>query len=92
MPKEKVELVEVPGATLWTASRGAGTPVVLCHGGPGLSDNLGPVAAMVEDRARVHRYDQRGSGRSHSDGPFDVGRFVADLEAYARAGVTSAGW
>lgn len=78
------ELVDVPGATLWTASQGDGVPLVLCHGGPGLSDNLGPVAAMVDDVARVHRFDQRGSGRSRSDGPFDVDAMVADLEALRR--------
>jgi proline iminopeptidase len=81
---ETVEHVEVPGATLWTVSRGAGIPAVLCHGGPGLSDNLGPVAAMVDDLALVHRYDQRGSGRSRSSGPFDVDSFVADLDALRR--------
>jgi proline iminopeptidase len=77
-------MVEVPGATLWTESQGAGVPLVLCHGGPGLSDNLGPVAAMVDDVARVHRFDQRGSGRSRSDGPFDVDAMVGDLEALRR--------
>jgi proline iminopeptidase len=75
------EHVEVAGATLWTATQGDGVPIVLCHGGPGLSDNLGPVADMVDDLALVHRYDQRGSGRSRSDGPFDIPAFVADLEA-----------
>lgn len=84
MPDLTVEHVDVPGATLWTVSRGAGMPMVLCHGGPGLSDNLGPVAEMVEDLALVHRYDQRGSGRSRSGGPFDVASFVADLEALRR--------
>jgi proline iminopeptidase len=39
---------------------------------------------MVEDLALVHRYDQRGSGRSRSSGPFDVDSFVADLEALRR--------
>jgi pimeloyl-ACP methyl ester carboxylesterase len=68
---EVVEQIQVPGATLWAVSSGAGVPAVLCHGGPGLSDNLGPVATMVEDFALVHRYDQRGSGRSCSSGPFD---------------------
>ncbi len=76
-----VEEVAVPGATLFTVSRGAGLPVVLNHGGPGLSDNLEPVAEMLEDVALVHRYDQRGAGRSHSAGPFDVASFIADLEA-----------
>jgi proline iminopeptidase len=79
-----IERVAVPGATLWTLSEGAGLPLVLCHGGPGLSDNLAPVAEMVDDLALVHRYDQRGSGRSRSDGPFDVDSFVADLEALRR--------
>lgn len=78
------EEVEVLGATLWTASQGTGIPLALCHGGPGLSDNLGPVAEMVEDLALVHRHDQRGSGRSRSDGPFDVASFLADLEALRR--------
>jgi proline iminopeptidase len=84
MSDEIVEQVQVPGATLWTVSGGAGLPAVLCHGGPGLSDNLGPVAEMVEDLALVHRYDQRGSGRSRSSGPFDVDSFVADLDALRR--------
>jgi proline iminopeptidase len=56
-------------------------PLVLCHGGPGLSDNLGPVAALVADVALVHRYDQRGAGRSSRAGPLDVATFIADLEA-----------
>ena len=75
------EVVAVPGARLWTATSGAGVPLVLCHGGPGLSDNLGPVAALLDDVARVHRYDQRGGGRSSADGPYDVATFVADLDA-----------
>jgi molybdenum cofactor cytidylyltransferase len=77
-------IVEVEGASLWTATQGGGVPLVLCHGGPGLSDNLGPIAEMVDDLALVHRYDQRGSGRSRSSGPFDVEAFVADLEALRR--------
>jgi proline iminopeptidase len=81
MPSEAIEFVDIMGARLWTASRGCGVPVVLCHGGPGLCDNLGPVAEMIEDLARVHRYDQRGSGRSSSNGPFEVACFLDDLEA-----------
>jgi proline iminopeptidase len=75
------EFVVVPGASLWTASRGAGVPLALAHGGPGLSSNLQPMAAMVEDIARVHLYDQRGSGRSSTGGPWEVETFVADLDA-----------
>lgn len=73
--------VSANGVTLWTATQGAGPPVVLCHGGPGICDYLGPVAAMIEDVATVHRYDQRGCGRSEDVGPYDVAAFVDDLDA-----------
>lgn len=78
-----VEMVALPDATIWTESSGVvdGVPLVLAHGGPGLSNNLGPVAAMVDDVSRVHRYDQRGCGRSSAGGPFDIATFVADLDA-----------
>jgi proline iminopeptidase len=29
------------GCSLWTADTGRGTPLVLCHGGPGLWDMFG---------------------------------------------------
>ena len=73
--------VTVNGVSLWTATQGSGPPVALCHGGPGIYDYLGPVAAMIDDIATVHRYDQRGCGRSQDRGPYDVGSFVADLDA-----------
>ena len=68
------------GARLWYTWTGTGPPAVLCHGGPGLWDYLGPLAALVEDRVSVLRYDQRGAGRSDAVGPFTVDRSVADLE------------
>ena len=58
--------------------------MVLCHGGPGLWDYLAPVASMVEDLCTVHRYDQRGGGRSPTDGPFTVDGFIADLDDVRR--------
>ena len=73
--------VSANGVSLWTATQGRGRPVVLCHGGPGIYDYLGPVAAMVDDIATVHRYDQRGCGRSQDLGPYDVTTFVDDLDA-----------
>ena len=54
--------------------------MVLCHGGPGGYDYLGPVADMVSDVCQVVRYDQRGSGRSQPVGPYDVSIFIDDLE------------
>ncbi|HEY7834867.1 MAG TPA: alpha/beta hydrolase [Ktedonobacterales bacterium] len=75
------ELVAVPGATLWTARQGSGPALVLCHGGPGLWDYLGPVACMVDDLATVYRYDQRACGRSSGEADYDLAAAIADLEA-----------
>lgn len=69
------------GAWLWTVTEGTGRPVVWCHGGPGDSDNLGPVAAMITDLAVVHRYEQRACGRSSGGPPFTMTQSVEDLEA-----------
>lgn len=74
------------GARLWTMSSGPvdGPPIVLCHGGPGLWDDLGPVAAMVDPTCRVHRYDQRGCGRSTGPDDYRMERAIADLDALRR--------
>ncbi len=72
------------GARLWTWRAGRGPPVVFCHGGPGLWDELEPVADMLTDIATVIRRDQRGAGRSDRVGPYTLARFIADLEAIRR--------
>lgn len=72
------------GCELWTAERGRGDPLVLCHGGPGLWDYLDDVAVLLRDAARVIRWDQRGCGRSERRGRYTVARFVADLDAVRR--------
>lgn len=75
------------GTPLWVerTGEGPGVPLVLCHGGPGLWDNLGPLAALVDHDRPVVRWDQRGCGRSAgSEGPFSVARSLADLEAIRR--------
>jgi len=73
--------VTANGVSLWTATQGTGPPVVLCHGGPGLYDYLEPVASTIDYLATVHRYDQRGCGRSQDAPPYDIATFVADLDA-----------
>lgn len=72
------------GARLWCVDQGAGVPLVLCHGGPGLWDSLGSVAGMVDDLARVIRWDQRGCGRSAGEGPHTVAAYVEDLDTLRR--------
>ena len=77
------------GIRLWASRSGRGTPgttpLVLCHGGPGLWDMFEDVAAMLNGRATVVRWDQRGGGRSEPcAGPWTTERFVADLDAVRR--------
>ncbi|MFI6548384.1 alpha/beta fold hydrolase [Streptomyces prunicolor] len=77
------------GVRLWASRSGRGTsgttPLVLCHGGPGLWDMFEDVAGMLNSRATVVRWDQRGCGRSAPcAGPWTTDRFVADLDAVRR--------
>jgi proline iminopeptidase len=76
----RTENVATQGALLWTATSGSGPPVVLLHGGPGMWDYLGPVAGMIDKAATVHRYDQRGGGRSTAPPPYQLTDFITDLE------------
>jgi proline iminopeptidase len=66
---------------LWTDATGQGNPLVMCHGGPGLWDMAGSLAARLSGSFRVIRWDQRGCGRSEHRGPYSVARCVADLDA-----------
>lgn len=73
--------VESGGARLWTTVSGKGLPVILINGGPGCDDYLGGVAALLEDRCEVVRFEPRGCGRSDYDGNYDFNTMIADLEA-----------
>jgi proline iminopeptidase len=68
------------GCRLWTTRTGTGHPLVLCHGGPGFWDTFGDLAGLLGDVAAVHRWDQRGCGRSDRRGPYTVDRALADLD------------
>jgi proline iminopeptidase len=73
------------GCLLWQAQAGPGEPLILCHGGPGLWDMFGSLAALLAGSVRVVRWDQRGCGRSQRRGPYSVARSVADLDAVRAA-------
>jgi pimeloyl-ACP methyl ester carboxylesterase len=60
--------VENKGARIWYAAYGAGTPVILLHGGLGNSRNWGyQVPALVENGYRAIVIDSRGHGHSTRD-------------------------
>jgi proline iminopeptidase len=69
------------GAELWTAVSGSGPPVVCLHGGPGLWDYLGSLAALLDEEFTVVRFDQRGCGRSTGHGgPFTIEQAADDVD------------
>ena len=76
------------GASLWTVVEGDGPAVLLCHGGPGLWDYLGGLSSHLRDELRVHRWDQRGCGRSGPAPDYGIKRAVQDVqELHAALGV-----
>jgi proline iminopeptidase len=77
--------VDANGCRTWTAVDGQGPPVMLLHGGPGVCDYFEPVVPMLADRYTVHRYEQRGCGRTETVQPFDVATLVADVESLRRS-------
>ncbi len=80
MPEE-MRVAVSDDAELWTIVEGSGPPVVLCHGGPGLWDYLGDLAALLSDEFTVYRWDQRACGRSTAGSlPPSMRRTTDDLD------------
>ncbi len=78
--------VDVEGGQLRGSLRGAGPPVLLLHGGPGLSwDYLQPVVDELADGYRVAVYQQRGLAPSTARAPYDVAVQAADAVAVLEA-------
>src|SRR4249920_294534 len=71
----------VPGGVITASQTGTGTPALILHGGPGLSDYTAPLAAELDDTFSVIRFQQRGLEPSTTSGPFDIDRHVADAIA-----------
>jgi proline iminopeptidase len=86
MSPVRERFVDVPGGRVWTGTYGdgAGTPLLVLHGGPGMpSYYLEPLAPLSEHR-RVVFYDQLGCGRSNrpSDSSlWTLSRSVEEVEA-----------
>lgn len=61
---------------------GEGTPILLLHGGPGLSfDYLDSFVTEFGDGIRVAAFQQRGLAPSTLDGPFTMAQALADISA-----------
>lgn len=70
--------VEVDGGRITGWLSGTGPPLLLLHGGPGLSDYLSGLAAELAPTFTVFRYQQRGVPPSVTDGDRTVEGHVAD--------------
>ncbi len=55
------------------------------NGGPGCDDYLGTVSALVEDKARLIRFEPRGCGRSDWDGNYSLDVLLDDADAVRQA-------
>jgi proline-specific peptidase len=79
----------VRGGEIWyrVTGRNSGTPVILLHGGPGLSSHYLKSLEALGDERVVVRYDQLGSGRSDfvtDTALFTIPHFVEQLETLRR--------
>lgn len=85
--------VVVPGGTLAAQRLGDGEVAMLLHGGPGLSEYLGELAAEVRGAGvATLRYQQRGVSPSTVNGPFDVEQHAADAVSVLDAAEVERAW
>jgi pimeloyl-ACP methyl ester carboxylesterase len=75
---------ESNGTHLFAVERGAGTPVILLHGGLASHVACGPLALALAARCRVITPDQRGSGRSAYGDRLGWDQLADDVAALAR--------
>lgn len=84
----KEVFVEADAAQIFCRILGQGDPIIVIHGGPGLSQEyLLPQMAKLAEKHQVIFYDQRGCGRSTGAIDADsmqIQRFLDDLEAVRR--------
>ena len=78
-------LLSLEDARLFYEVRGAGAPIIVVHGGPGLDHRyLRPGLDVLATRNTLVYYDQRGTGQSATEvGPetISLAAFVEDIEA-----------
>jgi pimeloyl-ACP methyl ester carboxylesterase len=98
MPRHEIT-APVAGGVLSGWVHGDGPPVLLLHGGPGLSfEYLDGLDAELGDGYRIAAYQQRGVGPSTTDGPFDLATAADDAASvldhlgWGRAWVVGHSW
>jgi pimeloyl-ACP methyl ester carboxylesterase len=82
----------VAGGALGGWVTGRGDPVLVLHGGPGLSDYTDALADELNTMFTVYRYQQRGLPPSALEGPFHIARHVDDALAVLNANGLDKAW
>ncbi len=87
--QDKNSFIDVGGAQLFVRSVGSGKPLIIVHGGPGMShDYLTPqLIELLHSDYQLIFYDQRASGRStgvDDTTSITMAQFVSDLETIRR--------
>jgi pimeloyl-ACP methyl ester carboxylesterase len=79
--EKKIEMLVVPGARLYTETRGSGPLLVCIVGGNGDAESFGRLAALLARQFTVVAYDRRGYARSPLDAPVDdAARLALDVD------------
>jgi proline iminopeptidase len=83
------QLVDIGDTRLFVEERGAGLPLIVLHGGPGLDHTMfGAQLAPLTDAVRLLLVDQRAQGRSDRGGDpatWTLAQMAADVSALAAA-------
>ncbi|WP_298248166.1 alpha/beta hydrolase [uncultured Christiangramia sp.] len=79
------ETIEYKDGKLHYSTYGAGDPVLIINGGPGISsDGFGELAQLLSEDNRTITYDQRGTGNSkilsNNDADYTIDLMVEDIE------------
>ncbi|WP_298529079.1 alpha/beta hydrolase [uncultured Christiangramia sp.] len=79
------ETIEYKDGKLHYRTYGAGDPVLIINGGPGISsDGFGELAQLLSENNRTITYDQRGTGNSkilsNNDADYTIDLMVEDIE------------
>lgn len=79
------DMLPVPGAQLYSATRGTGPLLVFIVGGNGDAEVFTAIAGALASRFTVVTYDRRGFSRSPAQGPIDdAARITQDADDAAR--------
>jgi pimeloyl-ACP methyl ester carboxylesterase len=92
MDERPFEFETPDGARIAGHIAGVGAPALVLHGGPGVSDYMGPCAAELVPLFTLIRYTQRGVEPSSATGPYTVEQHMADAVAVLDAFQVDRAW